>query len=78
MKHYKHILLVEANTAIWQIGVSDDLEIARNNLLRRLEEADVIVVGYKGEKPELLLLDCEYEQGLSACGFEIPDEPLEE
>ena len=58
MKRYKHILLVAANTPMWQVDVSDDLEQARLTLLRHLEEAGVLVVGYAGEKPELLSLDC--------------------
>lgn len=62
MTRYKHILLINDNTVLWQIGGSGDVS-------NSLEKAGVLLLSYKGEKPELLSLDCGHEPTTDAIGF---------
>lgn len=62
MTHYKHILLINANTNLRQLGGS-------GMVASSLEKAGVLVLSYEGEKPELFSLDCGHEPATDAIGF---------
>ena len=62
MTRYKHILLINANTNLRQIGDLGTISSA-------LEKAGVLLLSYDGEKPELLSLDCGQEPTTNVIGF---------
>lgn len=59
MTRYKYILLIDANN-LRQLGDSG---------VSSLEKAGVLLLGYEGEKPELLPLDCGHEPTTDVIGF---------